>query len=186
MGIPPRLLLRPLLAGVLLGLFVSVMLIPIYGFPEGLLLSLGVGLTFGLALLIANALHVRAVQSRGGSKNLLKSYHMRELELPVPYDRAFDLCMDAVRSLDKCEIRKSDRRLGRIVAVKPTKVPLDWIYNRDLITVELHKIDDGRTSVKVSSRIFPDPPSGHYVDYGSNLENVGKISEFLLGNCAEG
>jgi len=181
MGWRFHLLLKPFLAGIMFGLFITILMLSIYrSFFKSLILSLGVGLIFGLILLFANLIHIKIVGRKyGRSAELLKSHHTRELELPVPYDKAFDLCINAVKSLKKCEIRESNRHLGRIVAIKPSKVPLDWIYNRDLITIELRRIDDSRTNVKISSRLFPQPPSEYYVDYGSNLENVEKISEIL-------
>ena len=181
MGWRFHLLLRPFLTGIVFGLFITILMLSIYrSFFKSLILSLGIGLIFGLVLLFANLIHIKMIERKyGRSAELLKSHHTRELELPVPYDKAFDLCINAVKSLKKCEIQESNRHLGRIVAIKPSKVPLDWIYNRDLITIELRRIDDGKTNVKISSRLFPQPPSEYYVDYGSNLENVEKISEML-------
>ena len=178
------LLLRPLLAGILLGLFITMLVFLIYkSLFESLQLSLGVGLAFGLILLLANLIHIKMLKQKYGRvEGLLKSHYTKEIKLPIPYDKAFDICVDAVKSLKKCKIWELNRNLGRIVAIKPSKVPLDWTYNRDLITIELRRINDNKTNVKISSRIFPEPPSKYYVDYGSNLENVEKITEFLLRN----
>ncbi len=46
----------------------------------------------------------------------------------------------------------------------------------DVISFEVHRIDDDRTQVKVSSR--PAVPTT-LVDYGKNLENVERIISFL-------
>ncbi len=181
MGWKIHLLLKPILAGILFGLFITILIFPIYKSAESLLLSLRIGLIFGLILLFANLIHLRMMRRKQSQS--LKSHHMQEVELPIPYDRAFDLCVNAVKSLKNCKIQELSSE--KIVAVKPTKVPLDWIYNRDIITIELLRVDDNRTNVKISSRLFPDPPSKYYADYGSNLENIEKISEFLLKNVSK-
>ena len=97
--------------------------------------------------------------------------------MDIPYDEAFDLCLKAVKSL-KCKVREADRNLGKIVAIKPTKVPLDWVFNQELITIELQKLNS-RTGIKISSQLYPYPPTEYYVDYGSNLENVERIVSLL-------
>ncbi len=55
------------------------------------------------------------------------------------------------------------------------KIP-NWRYV-DLITVELRRIDENRTSVKISSR--PMFYRATDIDFGSNLENVEEILSFL-------
>ena len=177
-------MVKPFLTGICFGLFIMIFIFSIYkSLFKSLFISLGIGLVFGIILLFANLIHIKMIRQRyGKSVELLKSHHTKELELPIPYDKAFDLCVSAVKSLKKCEIRELNHPLGKIVAIKPSKVPLDWVYNQDLITIELRRINDSRTNVKILSRIFPEPPSEYYVDYGSNLENVEKILEFLLKN----
>lgn len=175
-----RLFLGPILSGILLGLFVMLLIYPIYkSLFKSLLVSLGIGLAFGSFLLLTNLIHVKRIERKyGRSPELLRCYHTRELEMDVPYDEAFDLCLKAVKSL-KCKIRETNRNLGRIVAIKPTKVPLDWVFNQDLITIELRRIDDKRTGIKISSQLYPHPPTEYYVDYGSNLENIERIVSLL-------
>jgi len=177
--------LKPLLAGILFGLFITVWIFTIYrSFFKSLVLSLSIGLLFGLSLLFANLTHIKIIERKHGkSPGLLKSNQTKDLELSIPYDKAFELCISSVKSLKKVKIKELNRHLGKIVAIKPSKIPLDWVYNRDIITIELRRIDDSRTSVRISSKPFPDPPSEYYIDYGSNLENVEKISEYLTKNA---
>ncbi len=179
MDLRTRLILKPILGGVLLGLFIMLLVYPIYkSLPESLLVSLGTGLAFGSFLLLTNLIYLKRMERKyGKSSELLKCYHTREIEIDIPYDEAFDLCLKAVKSL-KCNIREANRNLGKIMAIKPTKVPLDWLFNQDLITVELQKLD-GRTRIKISSQLYPYPTTEYYIDYGSNLENVEKIVDFL-------
>ena len=114
----------------------------------------------------------------GKSPELLKCHHTRDLEMDIPYDEAFDLCLEAVKSL-KCKITEANRNFGKIVGIKPTKIPLDWVFNQDLITIELRRTDDERIGIKISSQLYPHPPGEYYVDYGSNLENVERIADLL-------
>jgi len=80
---------------------------PIYkSFFNSLLISLGIGLAFGLFLILTNIIHVKRMRRKyGKSPELLKCNHTRELEIDIPYDEAFELCLKAVKSL-KCSIRE--------------------------------------------------------------------------------
>ena len=130
---------------------------------------------FGLVLSFLNFLHIAIIRRRyGKSEELLKAHHTREVELSLPYDDAFDRCIEALKSLKSCEIQEN-RHSGKIVAKKPSNIPLLYKYP-DLITIELYRVGDSRTKVKISSRPFFHHVS---VDYGSNLENVEKITSFL-------
>lgn len=175
---------RPILSGILLGLVILPLIFSIYkSLLKSLVMSFVIGLIFGFFLLFANFVHVWRIRKKyGSSPELLKCHHTRSLELLISYDEAFDLCVNAVKSLKRCKIKEANRNLGKIVAVKPTKVWLDWLFNQDLITIELSKIDSGKTGVKISSRLYPDPPTEYYVDYGSNFENVERIVDFLKRN----
>ncbi len=184
MDLRTRLILKPIIGGILLGFFVMLLIYPIYkSLLESLLVSLGIGLAFGSFLLLTNLIYLKRMERKyGRSPELLKCHHTRELEIDMPYDEAFDLCIKAVKSL-KCKIREENRNLGKIIAIKPTKVPLDWIFNQDLITIELRRLD-GRTKIRISSQLYPHPPTEYYVDYGSNLENVEKIVDMLLKHAS--
>lgn len=132
---------------------------PIYkSLLESLLVSLGIGLAFGSFLLLTNLIYLKRMERKyGRSPELLKCHHTRELEIDMPYDEAFDLCIKAVKSL-KCKIREENRNLGKML--------------------------DGRTKIRISSQLYPHPPTEYYVDYGSNLENVEKIVDMLLKHAS--
>ena len=102
--------------------------------------------------------------------------HTRELELQLPYDGAFELCVQSVSSIKKCRILEKDQVRGTILA----KTSLSWWKaNRDLVSFGLRKIDDDRTHVEVSSR-----PALRtvLVDFGKNLDNVERLTKFLKQN----
>lgn len=102
--------------------------------------------------------------------------HIRELEILLPYDGAFELCVQSVSSIKKCRILEEDQVRGTILA----KTSLSWrkAY-RDLVSFGLQKIDDDRTRVEVSSR---PAPRTVLVDFGENLNNVESLTEFLKQN----
>ncbi len=173
-----HLFLGPILSGILLGLFIMLLIYPIYrSLLKSLLVSLGIGLALGSFLLLTNLIYLKRMEHKYRFSELLKCHHTREIEVDIPYDEAFDLCLKAVKSL-KCRIREANRNLGKIMAIKLTKVPLDWLFNQDLITVELQKLD-GRTRIKISSQLYPYPATEYYIDYGSNLENVERLVDLL-------
>jgi hypothetical protein len=171
-----KLLLKPFLGGILWGLFMGMLgWWAFRSFVKGMVFWLGMGVLFGLVLSFLNFLHISIIRRRyGKSKELLKAHHTREVELSLPYDDAFDRCEEALKSL-KCREIQENRYSGKIVAKKPPKIPILYKYP-DLITIELYRVGDSRTKVKISSRPFFHHVS---VDYGSNLENVEKITSFL-------
>ncbi len=136
----------------------------------GLLISLGLGLAFVSFLLLTNLIHVK----RYGAPVCV---HTRKIRLGIPYDKAFDICVEAVKSLN-CKVKEENRCVGKIVGIKPTKVPLDWLFNQDLITIKLRKVGE-TTEVDVTSQLYPYTPIKYYVDYGSDFENVEKILKFI-------
>ncbi len=91
----------------------------------------------------------------------------------MPYDDAFNLCLEAVKNLKRCKIQEENRRTGKITAMRWPKIP-NWRYV-DLITVKLRRMDENRTSVRISSR--PMFYRGNNIDFGSNLEIY--LAEFI-------
>jgi hypothetical protein len=157
--------------GTLAGLFYTVL----YGLPFGSVAGLLAGVFFGgLMSLILGSLHIRSVgrvqsERAGGA---LGVHHVRSIELALPYDEAFDLCIESLRSIRKCRIQEEDRLRGKIVA----RTGITWKTWGDVITFELRRIEGNRTLVTVSSRPVVRTT---LVDYGKNLENVERICSFL-------
>ena len=100
--------MSPILAGILFGLFILLLLFPIYGsLFTSLIVSLCIGLSFGLFMLLANLIHIMRIERKyGKSPEFLKSHQTKELELPIPYDKAFDLCLEAVKSFKRVKIKE--------------------------------------------------------------------------------
>jgi hypothetical protein len=99
-------------------------------------------------------------------------HHVRNVELRLPYDKAFDLCIESLGLIKKCKIHNEDRSQGKIVA----KAGMTWKTWGDVISFEVRRIGNDAIQVAVSSR-----PSVRttLVDYGKNLENVETLVGFL-------
>ena len=101
--------------------------------------------------------------------------HIREFEILLPYDGAFELCVQSLSSIKRCRILEEDQVRGSILA----KTGLTWKAFGDLVSFGLRKIDDDRTHVEVTSK-----PGLHtrLVDFGMNLDNVERLTKFLKQN----
>ena len=158
--------------GIFMGIFYSLE----YGFPLSLVAGLfREGIIFGVFMsLICGFMHSWSVKRMpyGKSEESLGVYHVRNVELRLPYDKAFNLCIESISSIKKCKIQTEDCFHGKIVA----KAGSTWKTWGDVISFKARKIDNGRTQVVVSSR-----PAMRttLVDCGKNLENVERISSFL-------
>ncbi len=157
--------------GTLMGAFYSLR----YGFSAGLIGGLFAGLIFGtLMFIILGFLHSRSVKkiASGKSEKAMGVHHVRNIEVQVPYDKLFDLCVMSLGLIKKCKIQEENRSQGRIVA----KAGINWKTWGDTISFDINWMNDGYTHVKVSSR-----PTARttLVDYGKNLENVEIIIAFL-------
>lgn len=161
--------------GIPFGIFMGIIYSLQYGFPSGIVAGLFVGLFFGVFMsLILGLVHSWSVKRipSGKSEKAMGVHHVRNVELRLPYDKAFNLCIESISLIKKCKIQKEDRSEGKIVA----KAGMTWKTLGDLISFEVHKIENDRTQIVISSR-----PAvvTTLVDYGKNLENVERISSFL-------
>ncbi len=102
----------------------------------------------------------------------MEVHHVRHVELRLPYDQAFDLCISSVNAVKKGKIRMEDRPQGRIEA----RAGLTWTSWGEVISFDLRRIDEDRTRVEVSSKPVLRTT---LVDLGKNLENVEKIAGSL-------
>ena len=156
--------------GISMGMFYS-----LHGVFEGLMVGLLAGLFFGgFMSLLLGFLHTWSVKriSSGKSEEATSVHHVRSVELRLPYDKAFNLCIESLSLLKKYRIIEEDRSQGKIVA----KTGMTWKSWGEVITFEVGEIGNDRTQIEVSSR-----PAVRttLVDYGKNLENVKTIIFFL-------
>lgn len=102
-------------------------------------------------------------------------HQVRNIELNLPYNKVFNLCIESLNLIKRCEIEEKDSSQGKIIA----KVGVNWMTSGDIISFKIHKINDNKSQVEVSSK--PRMPTV-IIDWGKNLENVETISSFLREN----
>ena len=145
-----------------------------YGPYAGLISGMAAGLFFGFVMYIILGLHRKSVRKIGDGKfrDETAIHHFRNINLNLPFDRAFDLCIESLSLINSCTIRNADRMNGKIIA----KAGLNWRTWSDTITFTIRSRGDGRTDVELSSR-----PTARttIIDFGKNLENVETIISFL-------
>jgi hypothetical protein len=125
---------------------------------------------FGLFAALYHTLTVRRRPS-GKFKGALKVHQVRNIELMLPYDKVFDLCFQAA-FVSGGKIYINDQGRGKILA-RTGRSLYSW---GETIFFNLDRSDAEKTKVRVSSkpRLLANP-----VDYGSNLDNVEAIVNFL-------
>lgn len=170
-----------LASGIPFGIFTAVLFSSLYGINIGLTGGLVFGLIFGfLMFIILGVLHSRAVEKIAGdrSEESMGTCQVQNIELQLPYDRTFDLCIKSLDLISRCRLQEEDRSQGKIIA----RSSINWKTWGDTISFDLTGISNENTAVKVSSR----PTSwSTLVDYGKNLENVKTIVSFLeKSKCA--
>ncbi len=77
------------------------------------------------------------------------------LELDMPYDVAFDRCIEGIEGVLGGVVRESDRQRGRIDATF-------GLVNSERLSVTLERMEDGRTRAIIESRrvLSTEPPRG--------------------------
>ncbi|WP_457548742.1 hypothetical protein [Archaeoglobus sp.] len=166
-----KLILRPLLGGLLFGFFLGLCLWCIFkSFVVGMLIWLAFGGSFGLFMATFNVIMAKRLTKKYGNYEWMKTHHEREIILSMPYEDAFELCLRIVKSLNRCRVREMNKERGRITAVRYSKF-LSWRYCTQ-ITIDLKRINENETLIKISSK----PRYNAYnFDFGENLENVEEI-----------
>ena len=120
--------------------------------------------------LILGFIHQRSVRKLpfAESKKAIGVHQVRNVELSLPYDETFTLCLRSLNSIEKSRVQRKNRSQGKIVA----KTGMTWKTFGDTISFKLFEVNNEQTQIKVSSK--PIVPTT-LVDYGTNLENVEKI-----------
>ena len=123
--------------------------------------------------LIAGTWHVVSVRRMPAGRRIgaLNVHQTRTVELKLPYDHTFDLCLEAVL-MRGGSIHLKNRAQGTILA----KTSMNMKSWGNAVSFEINRVGANRTNVNISSK-----PSQRttLVDYGSNLENVETIVAFL-------
>jgi len=156
--------------GVFMGIFYSLST----GIYPGALLGLLAGIFFGgLMAGILGYWHSKSVKQKasGDSEEDYNVKQSKEIEIPVSYDKAYELCIKSLDKLKKPEITTKDYYEGIITA----KTGKTWDTWGDTVSFKLTKTTNSTTNIIVSS----EPTHYQVVDYGKNLGNVNNIISFL-------
>jgi len=98
--------------------------------------------------------------------------YVRRLELPLPYDKAYERSLYSLLLISKARVRNEDRAEGMIFAT----VRINSKTFGDRISIVVTETGTESVYIDVSSRPVLRSP---LLDYGANLDNVNKICEFL-------
>lgn len=164
-----------LLMGIPFGICMGLLQASEHGASAGLTKGITSGIFFGGSMtLVLGFLQRRSVRnvSPGNSADAMDVHQVRKLELRLPFDQAFDLCIESLGEIKRGKVRSQERSAGKIVA----KTGMTWKTWGDTITFDLRKTGDDSVQIEVSSR--PALRMTMY-DYGKNLENVEALVGFL-------
>ncbi len=141
-----------------------------------LVLALAAGILFGGFMAgILGSWHIISVKRKasGGSEEDYNVKQSKEIEIPVSYDTAYELCIKSLEKLKKPEIVTTDYSNGIVTA----KTGITWDTFGDTVSFKLTENTESTTNIVVSS----EPLSYQVVDYGKNLDNVNAVLSFLEG-----
>ncbi len=145
-----------------------------FGFFRELFLPaiLGIGGILGFVGLVVVVFHIISVRGRpsGKAQGALSVHQVRNFEVRLPYSKVFNLCFEAALVLGgKVSMNNPER--GRIVA-KTGRSIYSW---GETLSFKIDRLNDEQTKVNVSSK----PRMLTPIDFGSNLDNVEGILNFL-------
>lgn len=141
----------------------------------------------------------RAFSGKKQVSDNLEAHQTRTVEIDMPFDKAFDLTLDALKMLDDkqlplpddilvkmesilprkqhLKIRETDREMGTIQAGlrgKTLGLPDFWDFSK--INIQLQRLDNQTTRIRIESQ--NNIPNEIY-DLGKNLHYVNEIALFL-------
>ncbi len=164
-----------LIAGIPFGLLIGIISLQQGKLFDVLLNGILSGLVFGtIVSYILVSLH-RALSRRVVPDASIADFDMhqeRYIELNMPFEQAFSLCLQSLNTINRCRVMSSNHDHGDIKA----RTGLNWKTWGDDIQIKLTK-GRNNTEINISSR-----PSARstLVDFGKNLDNVEKIRRYLL------
>lgn len=145
---------------------------------EGFVLYFIMGAGFGFAAQIWS--HVSAKKISGGkdSEEIHKVRQNRKFTLLLSYEKSFELCRQAVQSLDPAKIKKTDFESGIITA----RTRMNWNSFGTLINFDLKKINQNLTEVEISTRPVI---KSTLIDYGESWKVSEDICNYVKAEDAE-
>lgn len=135
------------------------------------------GAIVGFGILLWSNAKARRISGRN-DEEVYKARQKRNLTLLVNYDKAFEICKEAVNSLNRAKIKSEDLEKGII----KVKTGITWDSFGQIITLSLTKINENLTEVEISTRPIPRTA---LVDYGEGWKYSEEISKYLKEKDAE-
>ena len=113
-----KLFLRPLFGGLLFGSFLGLCFWTIFkSFVVGMLIWLAFGGTFGLFMETFDIVTTKWLTkklTKYGNYEWMRPHHERGITLSIPYEKAFELCSDVVKSLSRCKVQEVNKAIFRV------------------------------------------------------------------------
>lgn len=168
-----------LVLGISFGGSMGILLAFRHGLYFGIIIGIIAGVCFGgIMASILGLIHSRSVQriSHESTNQDMDVEHIKSIELKIPYNVAFEFCLEALDSIKKYKIKKKNKSRGSIYV----KTGMTWKTWGDNILFKLFKINEKSTRVEISSK-----PTVRttLIDYGKNLDNIENIISYLKSKC---
>ena len=162
------------------GIYTTIMLSLLTGFPTGFLGGLLAAICFGICMsLVAGSLHkARLIRINNGKPPIsFDVQQMREILVHIPFEQCIEKIHAFLSLSSNMRIQTMDLQNGIIVARTTTS----WLSWGETVEIVLREVATSTTSIRVTSQ-----PSWKLtaVDYGKNLENVNKLAAYLQGPWA--
>ncbi len=116
----------------------------------GLLIWTIAGLVAGFVTLLWGDARARKLTGTDGEE-VYNVRQKRNLTLLLNYNKAFGVCMEAVRSINPAKIKEESPENGII----KFRTPLKWDTFGHIITINLKKINETLTEVEITTRPIP-------------------------------
>lgn len=150
-----------------------------YGYQVSFPWGIGVGIMGGFSFGVAMALILGYIQKRSLKKqsdtittDATGVKPSQILQLRSPFENAFDVCQDSIKTLQRGKVQSMDRQKGEIKA----KAGITWKSYGEIVEFNLRQLDDDHVEVKISSK--PALPTT-LVDYGKNQANVETLVDYI-------
>ena len=156
-------LMGAILFGFPVGLFFSLA----YNFPLNLVAGMFSGIGFGLAVAFIST--PKQLDTDGEE---IPVTHTEQVELDLPYEKAFEKCLESVHLMEKVNKVKENKNEAIIKA----DINFSHLMAGDVVTIKLHKESLHKTLVTIKSR--PWLPIT-VADGGRNYSNAHKIASGL-------
>ena len=158
-------------------IFIAAYVLPRFFFDErisatGLLIWTIAGAVAGFVTLLWGDARARKLTGKNGEE-IYNVRQKRNLTLLLNYDKAFEICMEAVRSLNPAKIKEESLENGII----KFRTPLKWDTFGHIITINLKKLNETLTEVEITTRPIPRTVvagGGHSWKYAEELSNFMK------------